>query len=292
MALHPTRRRFLTGVGLAGTAGTALLSPGRPTGSPDIDPTVSTGTWPLAGRSPARTKHAPNAAPPTTDARVVWSASSPLWDENRTLTVGESSVYAAGANGVTAVDAADGSVRWRFDVTDHWPSEAVDVTAGPAVADERVLVVTDAGPLALDSATGHVRWARAVDWQPRHAVLVGDALFLRKRGNGAGAVALDVATGGAWHRLETRDFLSPVAFVGGDLVALDADRLVCVDPRTGERRWQAVNPGTSHLLETAVAGTDRVVILGSNPLVAVDTDDGTEAWRYEARTEEDELASF
>lgn len=292
MALHATRRQFLAGVGLAGTAGTALLSPGRPAGSPTLATTVPAGTWPVPGRGPARTKHAPDAAPPTTDARVAWEASVPLSNWNLTVTTDGETVYAATPTGVVALDASDGTERWRFDTADYWPSGALEIRVGPLVAGDRVLLVTDAAVFGLDAA-GSVAWAREnVRGTARTAVLVGDALYLPDHQDGAELVAIDVATGGEWNRFDTEAFQSPVAFVADSLLSLDSDALARFDPRTGDRRWRTQVPVGIDVPATAVAGTADVAVVGSNPLTAVDTDDGSKRWQYEAPTGEDEVERF
>jgi outer membrane protein assembly factor BamB len=79
---------------------------------------------------------------------------------------------------LVAVDAADGSERWRSEVA----PEQTPQFAPPAVADGAVYVPTeDGGMAAVDAADGHLRWRFGEDvdthgpWSP--AALVGETLY-------------------------------------------------------------------------------------------------------------------
>jgi outer membrane protein assembly factor BamB len=79
---------------------------------------------------------------------------------------------------LVAVDAADGSERWRSEVA----PEQTPQFAPPSVADGAVYVPTeDGGMAAVDAADGHLRWRFGEDvdthgpWSP--AALVGETLY-------------------------------------------------------------------------------------------------------------------
>lgn len=291
MPLQSSRRGVLVSLGLAATAGTALLSPQRRDGSLDLARTIPEETWPGAGYDSARTKHVSGATPPTTDARIAWEASIDVSHWNPSLAIDEEAVYVPEQAGLTALDRSDGTERWRFETATHWPPDGDELRVGPLVVGDRVLVATDEGLLGIDAGTGRLEWVHSIGGPPDHAVLVGEAVFLPDRTDAPGIVAIDARSGARWSRWSTEQFWSPVAFIDQYLVGYASGALAAFRPRTGERVWRADTPGDVSMPTTAIAG-DVHVVVGSNPLVALDTGDGTETWRYEARTGEDQVETF
>lgn len=293
MALQATRRQFLTGIGLAGTVGTALLTPGRHSGSPDLARTIPADTWPVPGHDPARTKHAPEATPPTTDAKVAWTARVDVTPWTPTVTVDEETVYVQEPKGLTALDRSDGTERWRLDVGNYWPQAGYESTVGPLVVGDRVILGSRVDLLGVDAASGSLEWVRAVDSAPRPAVVVGEVVFYRDHTDDGGLVAVDVETGGLWRRWQTDEFWVPVALVDDRLVTYDGGHVATFHPRTGDRLWLTETPGPPCLGRSmkAITGGDHVIV-GSDPLVALNGNDGTEAWRYGVSTGDDGEETF
>ena len=97
----------------------------------------------------------------------LWSGDSPkvLWKKNvgdghSCMTVVGNRVYTQGGGAVSCLDAKTGARRWR------WPAEggSGETTATPAVADGLVVALThDHKLVALDAATGKLRWSKKVD---------------------------------------------------------------------------------------------------------------------------------
>jgi hypothetical protein len=114
-----------------------------------------------------------------TDGALLWktqtgpSATAPLVDDGRSL------VYVASASGaMTALRVASGAVAWRFDA-------GAPILTSPALSsDGSLLLFGDEAieAVALDAATGTVRWRRALQGQSladRSPVVIGTAAIFR-----------------------------------------------------------------------------------------------------------------
>ncbi|MFB6227625.1 MAG: PQQ-binding-like beta-propeller repeat protein [Halobacteriales archaeon] len=293
MVLHTTRRRFLSVVGMAATAGTALYTPGQSPREPSLDAAVPGGTWPVPGRTPARTNHAPEAEPPTTEARTAWTAAVPVTPWNPTLAVDGDSVYVPGNEGLTVLDVATGRERWQFDTNTLWPSDGSEIKIGPFAAGDRVLLGTYRGLVGIDAASGSVAWYRENRQYPRGGVVVDRTAFISTGSGTPGVIAVDVATGGRRHEWSTDQHVLPIAFIHGTIVAESEDGIAAFDPRTGERHWTAEASG----LDLGERPTRQIacgnqIVIGSNPIIALNPDDGTELWRFHVPTSEDQTAVF
>lgn len=149
----PSRRQFLSTAGrasLASLVGIAGCVGGRSKGSrldgyPEgVDRTAD---WPFPGHDARNTRHDPKARP-VTEPTEVWRA--PIDLSAIAPTVADGTVYTPH---LRAVDADDGTVRWRYE-TSPWHA--------PVVADGRVYTGggDDDPPLvALDAKTGQVAWS-------------------------------------------------------------------------------------------------------------------------------------
>ncbi len=215
-----------------------------------------------------------------TDARERWR-----YDLNAAVeggpTVADGTVYVADRAGrVHALDAADGSRRWRIRIeTDR---DHALLVGSPAVVDGRAFLA-DHGRralVALDAADGSVAWEvtdvrGAVEAGP---VVAGDLVLLL---TGETLVAVDAATGD--HR-----WAAPAVTVGrGDRPAADGERayvpgrttLSAVRLDDGAETWSVERDG-GFAGQPAVAG-GTVAAPTYDGLVGVDAADGTERWHLD-----------
>lgn len=197
-------------------------------------------------------------------------------------------LYLAAKGGqLVAMNAADGSERWRFAPEGSSDRKLGVVYTAPQVAGGIVYVATYAGHLyALDAGTGAFRWqfpvGSAVIGGP---VVSAGSLYVA---NSAGQLfALDAATGQPhWPQpFAARDGIWSQAAVDGErsllyVTSLD-HHLYAVDASTGRGRWEfraegalVGRPALDHGLVFS-AGLDRV-------LYAVDAGTGQEKWRSAA----------
>jgi outer membrane protein assembly factor BamB len=166
------------------------------------------------------------------------------------------SIYAGADYGsVYAIDAATGSVRWRSQFIQSPSVVAFSpvVDNGTVYAEFNVEVPTapydSGGVVALDAATGSVRWTR---WFPRTRANLPPRGLLR------------------------------VAVTASTVVAPSQDGLIYgLDRSDGSVRWTAPRVDTLHLDDRWVAASGLRAIAGSNTglVVAYDGSTGTELWR-------------
>lgn len=229
--------------------------------------------------------------------------------------VGETLLNSDDGGTVTALGAADGSVRWQIEAP---------VTGDPVLADGRVLVPTTgadgAGLLAL-GAGGDERWRAGFGAGNAFAAptLAGDLALVPVAGEDAGRVlAVDLADGEPVWRRETARVSAPaevadgIAYVGaadGTLHALDlvdgaerwqrsfdrgvytrpavdggvvyvavGDTIRALDAADGDEHWRAT---ASNVSRTGLAVTDGRVYVGGNEVVALETAGGEAAWRQQ-----------
>lgn len=144
---------------------------------------------------------------------------------------------------VSAFDAANGGRTWRRD-TQGDEDRSTNVGGGVAVANGVLYATTGrAEALALDAATGAIRWRSALGSPARSAPTVVD---------------------------------------GHLFVTLLDGRLLSLNPADGERQWayQAATATTALLGQPAPAYADGLVVagFGSGDLLAVRADGGALAW--------------
>jgi len=119
---------------------TATDEPSQPG---DID-----STWPLPASDAAFTNRTA-AAGPTEPVASLWSVDAGTWLGAPVLA--DTTLYVGGRDGtVLALDARDGSQRWRRSVG--------DTAAGTWVVDDRIVVPTGGGLVAVAASDGHEQW--------------------------------------------------------------------------------------------------------------------------------------
>lgn len=247
-------RRRLLAVGAAAVVGSAALSPETFRREMDLSASVPDDSWPMAGRTPARTARAPSAPEPPLE--TAWERH--VGDASRVegLVADERRLYTLADDALVALDRADGTVTWRYDAfrDGSWS-------------------VHPEGPLTLGRGRAFVRAGGTL-----HAVSLSDgSLDWRRQGVGTGGVlpvgnvvfaggsellALDAATGA----VHWRGAPDPVAYDDGTLFCVGTTgRLAAYDAATGEREWRASMAIDRDSRGPAAAVTGETVLVGTVP---------------------------
>jgi outer membrane protein assembly factor BamB len=184
----------------------------------------------------------------------------------------EDTVYLTEPDAVWALDATTGRLRWQAPVDDP--------EAGLAMSNGAVFVVDRIGVLnALSATNGRALWHRQVAQSPAVPAVAGGVVMV---GYG-GLVALDVRTGDSLWHMDSELETTRVALDGTTAYVAASDRLLAVDARTGEVRWDYVNPAkTSLTVGPSVAGSVVYVADAAGDLFAIDSSDHAQLWSYQA----------
>ena len=157
------------------------------------------------------------------------------WHGPRPL-IADGVVYVgSGDGGFHAIDANDGTRRWRFE-------SGAKVRGGAALAGERVVFGNAAGTLrALDRSDGREAWRYATGAAIETAPVVhGGRVLVGDRGYGLHAI--DAATGElAWKTFFWGSWLESEPVVVGDTIYVgssDLRRVSAIDAATGAVRWR------------------------------------------------------
>ena len=289
----PSRRQVLAGLGGASVVALAGCFGDDPEPEPKPDPESESETetepepiftpgsdadadWPMPRFDPANTAYSPDAKAPRDGARERWtfdgaSACGPP-------VVADGTVFLPTVEALVALDARDGSKRWRFAPPDEedggspWPAAPVVHGGTVFVTDIRT------GVHALDAETGGKRWSRTnlghVHASPHLVAGEGiddPALHVGTR-NGA-VHRLDPRTGKTTWRTDSSGAISAFGYrsrtlyagtVTGGLRSFAAP----AGGRSPERNWErsvgskvrAIVPGESRVLVHTLA--DRLLFLG------------------------------
>lgn len=288
----PSRRALLTTLctattaGLAGCGGrirTALgAAPPEVTSCDDGD--GQDWTWPTAGGDAGRTGRT-DTAPPPSDADVVDLLAGAHYPDGQRLlasslpAVGNGTAYVPASGGIASVplspsggsstdgatDAGTGRTNWVHDLDD-------DVDAMPALSCGFVLAPGLNRLVALDPASGEIRWRSDVGAHGETAIAATDGTVYVA---GSGPVAVDARTGTVRWRADGGDTLAVGDGVyttqnvngTGGIFAHDLD---------GERRWQLALGkivGSASVLDGTVYVADN-----SGTIYAIDAATGTTHW--------------
>jgi outer membrane protein assembly factor BamB len=188
------------------------------------------------------------------------------------------------------LDLATGTLRWRSEiggdaVVRHPPSPtefSYDFASPtPALTDGTLYVPTAAGDVvALDSATGSIRWRVAIGGLLRNSILVaGDRLVV---GSWNGRVtALSRKDGTALWTFETGQPVTADPKLCGDAVLVSSrnSKLYCLALADGAVRWSRFHAGS--WVESAPLVDSGELLIGSSDLRTVallDTATGTQRW--------------
>jgi outer membrane protein assembly factor BamB len=207
------------------------------------------------------------------------------------LVLGDVVVVAAGGpdgHALVGYDAATGRPLWSGgDGPPAFGSPRHAVLAGVP----QILVMNGRGVAAHDPANGRVLWE--LDWPPgentaQPVVLPPDRVFF-STGYGVGGTMLRVSAtrdGGVgverlWQSRGLKSKFANVVHRDGFLYGLDDGILVCLDARTGERRWKRGRYGHGQLLLVR----DLLLVTcedGTVALVEAEPDTWRELGRFQA----------
>lgn len=191
----------------AGTASNEPIVPPRPASTHTTAPTAAdfavepvTGDWSTYRGNGARS--GTRAVPSIRTPRVAWAVEVGIQGYANTTLVTSDTLYVGSqgqdhntrptetdaGDGVLALNAADGSMKWRFPTTGD--------TNGLTLEGETLLVSTDAGILyALDRTSGAERWRLDTGCDLFHGAWVaGGQVWIQRR---TGTVRVDLNTGSA-----------------------------------------------------------------------------------------------
>jgi outer membrane protein assembly factor BamB len=220
----------------------------------------------LAGLDCARRLPPPVLFP----ARTLWLAPGDDVLEPP-LAVDEVRVFAAGRGGtLRALDRGSGAVVWSQG------GRPGVLTAGPGLL---LLRQQDGSVLALDPASGETRWQANSGVAGTLPAALAEGLVVVA---GAGAAALDAATGRTLWSAPLPPLAAPPVVAGGQVLLGGEDgTLHALDARSGAPLWTYA---TSAPLEAApVVDERRRVLLGTGArrVVALRADErGSERWRF------------
>ena len=217
------------------------------TGTPETPPGPPSTWLPVATRWTA-TLPAPAAAPPVTSGDRLFAA---LFDGR-----------------VAAVSLVDGSELWQVERA---------VVGAPAAGADLFHAPTPEGLVALDAATGGVRWESRLD-APVAAPLLWNAGWLIAALENHELLALNAGSGGTvWRRTVGGASARPT--IAGDrlYVPLDSGRITVLELLTGAAIWERGLGGAPQ--EILVAG-DLFVGASDNHFYRLSRRDGALRWRW------------
>jgi outer membrane protein assembly factor BamB len=186
----------------------------------------------------------------------------------------DGTVFVGGTQALTALDPADGSVRWRYDDANAFGT--------PTATDGAVFVGSDAGVLALDAGDGSERWRADAPGEVTPNVLaVGDgAVVVATDG---GTRALDRATGEQRWSASPRAEQYPVVRDGTVFVGT-YEGLFAFELSDGKQRWR-FERGSGRSMSSPVVTEDTIYVVerpgeGPDATFALDRTDGKPTPRW------------
>ena len=212
-----------------------------------------------------------------TDGQVVWKRPSEAADERPMIArlVGGGDLYLVGQGAVVAVDAADGSERWRTSLGDHGPFPI-------ARQGDALLLWATNSLVAVEAKSGAERWRRSFDGADVHgfrgAVTDGTVFVWGRK-----LLALNARTGSRrWAfdpETQVEGHGAVVAVEDGTVYTGVGRQLYALDAKSGTPRWEWTGGSNFHDYWGGVR--DGVVYaMGERTVYALDADSGDERWTY------------
>lgn len=249
--------------------------------------------WPALGFDAGYTSYNAQTAGPVERVRATWH----FGEFTTGPVVADGTVYAGGrghaaddrvSDGVYALDAATGALRWRSSFEDAWFER-------PTVANGTVYVFGSEDVLyALDAVTGEERWRYADATNVETPTVADGTVYCGGREK---LVALDAETGDERWRYDAPDGIAyPPSIRGGRVFASegtwrssDHPRLRAFDAETGGHRWSYELPYDCEFVRTAPTVADETVYVGGGShdiddgrgrIVALDAASGERTWTW------------
>ncbi len=194
---------------------------------------------------------------------------------------GDGQVYAVDGAALYAIDATDGTIRWRY-------AGGEGIGAGPELIDDAVIVTTRGGLVAVDADRGETIWrTRTGDARAWNHLAVSAELVAAsgQRGTSTGPIGtvgvFDAGSGDQQWAFDLDGWVtSPLALTEGVLVVATHQggrdgRVQGLEVATGAPLWEVPVIGAAQ--PTVHGGT--VYAATVREVIAVDPDDGSERWR-------------
>jgi len=240
---------------------------------------------------------------PTAKAQRVWSVSAGEGEGHLGTREGpvvvDGRVYAAGNDGVGAWDLQTGKQVWYHEDKKDKDDKRLGL-AGSAGAGDGLVVVggLEGDVLALDAATGAVKWQAKVGSEILAAPAVGQGLVLVRSIDGR-VTAFDATNGERrwfWTKetpaLTVRGTSSPLLVPGAAFIGNDDGTLSAVALATGRLLWeQVVSPGEGRSELERMSDVDGTPLLDAATLyvtsfkgqtLAIDGPSGQPMWSHDA----------
>ena len=277
-----SRRQVLGAFGTVGVASLAGLQFNRDSHSEEnrTEPTEDTGkqSWPMYQQNAHHSGHQKNAGRPQTEPHTRWTFSTEDTVEASPAIV-DGTAYVGDTNGVVyAIDLADGSDLWRFEMP-----AGIGVRGSPAVDGDTVFVANNQ-LYALSRSDGNVDWTYDLvspAWSP---VIADETLFVAT--NSQGIYALETNGELRW-RFDAGDeallLAAPVA-VGNDRVYFGTHGTAySLDITDGGTDWtETIGNLSSPINAAPVVDGDRVYFAVGTTLSALEATSGELIWSFEA----------
>jgi serine/threonine-protein kinase len=181
---------------------------------------------------------------------------------------------------VAAIDPKTGRVAWK--VAPAGPLKRITYIASPIIARSRIVFADNVGKVfALDGSNGKTVWTTPLAARPNTSlVLVGNTIVI---GTMDGFLNwIDSASGAITKRVRLSSFpygtpisAPPLLFA---LVGENKSKLVAVDAKSGEVRWERATPKEWTTYRPLVTGSVVIVGTQDKDLCAFNRSDGTQRW--------------
>jgi outer membrane protein assembly factor BamB len=225
------------------------------------------------------------------DLKSIAGRAVPMWGFSASplVTNSLSIVYAGGPGdkGLLAFEADSGTLRWSVAAgIDSYSSPQLNTIAG----EELVLLLSNDGLIFVDPSTGRERLKYDYKFNGYRAlqpIVIGDTVLLTTPMiPGTRAIRItknngQLAAEERWTSRQVKpDFTDFVAYQD-HLYGIDGGFLICVDLKTGERKWKGGRYGKG-----------QVILLESSGLVLLSAEDGRIVLLPATPTEPNEIGSF
>jgi len=198
------------------------------------------------------------------DSKVIWQKEltnkSPQWGiAGSPMIMGNKVIYNVGDQGV-ALNKATGDVVWGSENKKAGYATAVTVTK-----DDKTNVYLFGGEslMCLEPDTGKVVWSYPWKTQPSvnasDPIVIGQEIFLTSGYNyGCGLIKIEQGQPvKVWENKNMRSKLSGPVVINGYLYGIDDKQLVCLEWKTGEKKWSEPSVGMGSLM----AADGKLIVL-------------------------------